>query len=46
MEVSLYNSGICRLCAEENENGTLLYSAEECEQNLSDLINTYLPIKV
>lgn len=46
MEVFLYNSTVCRLCGEENDNGTLLYSGEENSQNLSDLINTYLPLKV
>ncbi|CAG9784123.1 unnamed protein product [Diatraea saccharalis] len=46
MEVSLYNSTVCRLCGEENDNGTFLYSSEENNQNLSELINTYLPIKV
>lgn len=46
MEVFLYNSTVCRLCGEENDNGTLLYSGEENNQNLSDVINTYLPIKV
>lgn len=46
MEVFLYNSNVCRLCGEENDNGTLLYSSEENNQNLSEVINTYLPIKV
>ncbi|XP_061707855.1 zinc finger protein 91-like [Cydia pomonella] len=46
MEVFLYNSTVCRLCGEENDNGTLLYSSEENSQNLSEIINTYLPIKV
>ncbi|CAG4976148.1 unnamed protein product [Parnassius apollo] len=46
MEVFLYNSTVCRLCGEENDNGNLLYSSEENNQNLSDIINTYLPIKV
>ncbi|KAI8428306.1 hypothetical protein MSG28_002508, partial [Choristoneura fumiferana] len=46
MEVFLYNSTVCRLCGEENDNGTLLYSCEENNQNLSEIINTYLPIKV
>ncbi|KAJ8726643.1 hypothetical protein PYW07_001341 [Mythimna separata] len=46
MEVVLYNSNVCRLCGEENDNGNLLYSCEENNQNLSEVINTYLPIKV
>ncbi|XP_014369014.2 zinc finger protein 91 [Papilio machaon] len=46
MEVFLYNSTVCRLCGEENDNGNLLYSNEENGQNLSEIINTYLPIKV
>ncbi|CAH0726202.1 unnamed protein product, partial [Brenthis ino] len=46
MEVFLYNSTVCRLCGEENDNGTLLYSSEENNQNLCEIINTYLPMKV
>lgn len=46
MEVFLYNSTVCRLCGEENDNGTLLYSCEENNQSLCEIINTYLPIKV
>ncbi|KAM3958069.1 uncharacterized protein ACR2FA_007928 [Aphomia sociella] len=46
MEVVLYNSTVCRLCGEENDNGTLLYSGEVNNQNLCEVINTYLPIKV
>nr|XP_026489304.1 zinc finger and SCAN domain-containing protein 2-like isoform X1 [Vanessa tameamea] len=46
MEVFLYNSTVCRLCGEENDNGTLLYSSEENNQNLSEIINSYLPLKV
>lgn len=46
MEVVLYNSTVCRLCAEENDNGTFLYSTEENNENISDLVNAYLPIKV
>lgn len=46
MEVFLYNSTVCRLCGEENDNGTFLYSAEENNQNISDLVNAYMPIKV
>lgn len=46
MEVFLYNSTVCRLCGEENDNGTLLYTCEENIQSLSEVINVYLPIKV
>ncbi|XP_022120186.2 zinc finger protein 37 isoform X3 [Pieris rapae] len=46
MEVYLYNSTVCRLCGEENDNGTLLYTNEEYNQELSETINTYLPLKV
>lgn len=38
----------CRLCAEENKHGTNLYRLDE-EKNkneLSELINKYLPLKV
>lgn len=46
MDVLLYNSAVCRLCGEENENGTLLYSPAENEEDLCALINTYMPLKV
>ncbi|CAH0405076.1 unnamed protein product [Chilo suppressalis] len=46
MEVSLYNSTVCRLCGEENDHGTFLYSSEENNQDISVLINSYLPLKV
>ncbi|CAH2239037.1 jg23589 [Pararge aegeria aegeria] len=46
MEVFLYNSTVCRLCGEENDNGNLLYSCDENNQNLCEIINSYLPIKV
>ncbi|XP_045469998.1 zinc finger protein 37 homolog isoform X2 [Harmonia axyridis] len=36
---------LCRLCANTNQNGTCIFS-EEAEQNLSNLINKYLPLKV
>lgn len=42
----LCDSCYCRLCAEENKNGTYLFSQEENSQNLSKLINKYLPLKV
>lgn len=46
MEVYLYNSTVCRLCGEENDNGTLLYTNDDNNQELSEIINTYLPLKV
>ncbi|CAK1544315.1 unnamed protein product [Leptosia nina] len=46
MEVYLYNSSVCRLCGEENDNGTLLYTDDENNQTLNEIINTYLPLKV
>ncbi|XP_037866554.1 zinc finger protein 271 [Bombyx mori] len=46
MEVFLYNSTVCRLCGEENDNGTVLYVLEDNNTSLSEIVNTYLPIKV
>lgn len=46
VEQTLYNSPICRLCAEENTNGTNLYGNDDDEIDISLLINRYLPIKV
>lgn len=46
VEQTLYNSQICRLCGEENTNGTNLYGNEDDEIDISLLINRYLPIKV
>lgn len=46
VEQILYNSQICRLCGEENLNGTNLYGNEDDEIDISLLINRYLPIKV
>lgn len=46
MEVHLYNSTYCRLCAEENPSGVLLYSVDDSETDLSGLVNRYLPFKV
>ncbi|CAH1369186.1 zinc finger protein 271-like [Tenebrio molitor] len=37
---------ICRLCGEENVNGTELFSTKENEPDLSELVNKYLPLKV
>ncbi|KAG7208297.1 hypothetical protein KM043_014539 [Ampulex compressa] len=44
--VRLYDSTICRLCAEDNDNGELLYSAEVEEPDLSSMVNRYLPLKI
>ncbi|PNF36325.1 hypothetical protein B7P43_G00537 [Cryptotermes secundus] len=46
MEVHLYNSTYCRLCAEENPSGVLLYSVDDSETDLSGLVNRYLPFKI
>jgi hypothetical protein len=46
MEVHLYDSTYCRLCAEENPSGVLLYSDDDSEGDLSALVNRYLPFKV
>ncbi|XP_066992566.2 uncharacterized protein [Anabrus simplex] len=46
MEVVLYDSTYCRLCAEENSNGVLLYGSDGEDADLSVLINRYLPFKV
>ncbi|XP_052903503.1 zinc finger protein 883-like [Anopheles moucheti] len=44
----LYDSKVCRLCGEKNENGRPIFRASdangECE--VSRLINQYLPVKV
>lgn len=40
----LYNSQICRLCCVENANGSPLYTGKE--DDVTSLINTYLPLKV
>lgn len=47
MEVTslLCDSFVCRLCAEENKHGTNLFPVEENDQDLSQLVNKYLPIK-
>ncbi|GLV38931.1 crooked legs [Carabus blaptoides fortunei] len=44
--VLLYDSTFCRLCAEENENGILLFATDENEPDLCSSINRYLPLKV
>ncbi|XP_066593570.1 uncharacterized protein [Prorops nasuta] len=45
-EIRLYDSTICRLCAEDNGNGELLYSGESEDPDLGSMINRYLPLKV
>lgn len=45
-EICLYDSKICRLCAENNDNGELLFTEESEETELSSMINRYLPFKV
>lgn len=42
----LCDSNVCRLCAEENANGTCLFGLEENGEDLSRLVNKYLPLKV
>lgn len=44
--VLLVDSIICRLCAEENINGALLFNGDEVDSELSTIINKYLPLKV
>lgn len=46
MNVYLHQSNICRLCAENNPNGVLLFDNSEPDSDLSSLINQYLPFKV
>lgn len=41
----LSDTFVCRLCAEENQNATDLFTAEGDDQDLSQLVNRYLPIK-
>lgn len=43
---NLCNSEICRLCAEENPNGSKLYENLNEEIDINKLINRYLPLKV
>ncbi|KAL2718806.1 zinc finger protein 3-like [Vespula squamosa] len=44
--VRLYDSTICRLCAEDNGNGELLYRGEGDDPDLSSMVNRYLPLKI
>ncbi|XP_015516983.1 zinc finger and SCAN domain-containing protein 2 isoform X1 [Neodiprion lecontei] len=46
MEVPLYDSAVCRLCAEDNGNGEFLYAADGEESDLSSMVNRYLPLKI
>uniref|UniRef100_A0A0E3W296 Uncharacterized protein n=1 Tax=Anopheles gambiae TaxID=7165 RepID=A0A0E3W296_ANOGA len=47
-KTTLYDSKVCRLCGEKNDNGRPLFrdcdANDECE--VSKLINQYLPVKV
>ncbi|XP_031775036.1 uncharacterized protein LOC116415089 isoform X1 [Apis florea] len=45
-EVRLYDSTICRLCAEDNGNGELLYMGDGDDPDLSSMVNRYLPLKI
>ncbi|XP_015431124.1 PREDICTED: zinc finger and SCAN domain-containing protein 2-like [Dufourea novaeangliae] len=45
-EVRLYDSTICRLCAENNGNGELLYTGDNEDPDLSSMVNRYLPLKI
>ncbi|XP_028146432.1 zinc finger protein 345-like isoform X1 [Diabrotica virgifera virgifera] len=42
----LSDSNFCRLCAENNEHGIHLFTPDESNSNLQQLINKYLPIEV
>lgn len=46
MDVLLYDSTLCRLCAQENSNGILIFNNDEIETDLCILINKYMPLKV
>uniref|UniRef100_A0A182PKW1 C2H2-type domain-containing protein n=1 Tax=Anopheles epiroticus TaxID=199890 RepID=A0A182PKW1_9DIPT len=47
-QITLYDSKVCRLCGEKNENGRPMF--RDCDANgvceVSKLINQYLPVKV
>ncbi|OXU19960.1 hypothetical protein TSAR_013867 [Trichomalopsis sarcophagae] len=45
-EIRLYDSTICRLCAENNDNGEMLFTHESQDTELSAMVNRYLPLKV
>lgn len=44
--VELYNSTYCRLCGEENNDGIFIFNGCSQPDNLSLVINQYLPVKV
>ncbi|XP_044727425.1 zinc finger protein 271-like [Chrysoperla carnea] len=46
MDVLLYDSTLCRLCAQENSNGILIFNNDEIETDLCILINKYMPLKI
>ncbi|XP_071559653.1 uncharacterized protein [Temnothorax nylanderi] len=46
VDVHLYDSTICRLCAASNGNEDLYVMGESGEPDLSSLVNRYLPLKV
>ncbi|XP_033216536.1 zinc finger protein 271-like [Belonocnema kinseyi] len=45
-QVSLYESTICRLCAESNGSGEPLFPEDTERPDLSTMINRYLPLKI
>ncbi|KAG8042552.1 hypothetical protein G9C98_005186, partial [Cotesia typhae] len=45
-DISLYESTICRLCAENNSNGVNLFTENEEDPALSIFINRFLPLKM
>ncbi|XP_011506078.1 PREDICTED: zinc finger protein 761-like isoform X1 [Ceratosolen solmsi marchali] len=45
-KICLYDSTTCRLCAENNDNGEMLFTDDSEETELSAMINRYLPLKV
>ncbi|XP_030746745.1 zinc finger protein 271-like [Sitophilus oryzae] len=46
VEKLLFNSTYCRLCCTENENGINLFSGDDNSEEVCNLINRYLPLKV
>lgn len=44
--INLYDSKICRLCAEDNPNGVSIYDKISQDIDLEKIINKYLPFKV
>lgn len=45
-KIRLYDSTTCRLCAENNDNGEMLFTDDSEETELSAMVNRYLPLKV